>query len=85
MVFMVTQMPSISEKTVLHLSTRGLACSEGGYTPLALPWRHHCLVACLYSRFQVPILWENAAYPSLKPLASWVKDLVLRINFIAVS
>jgi len=31
---------------------------------------------------QVPTLWENAAYPSLKPLASWVKDLVLRINFI---
>eukprot|EP00794_Sanderia_malayensis_P006345 gene6346-7072_t len=30
----------------------------------------------------VPTLWENAAYPSLKPLASWVKDLVLRINFI---
>eukprot|EP00112_Aurelia_sp_Birch-Aquarium-sp1_P012490 Seg2627.4 transcript_id=Seg2627.4/GoldUCD/mRNA.D3Y31 product="Dynein heavy chain 6 axonemal" protein_id=Seg2627.4/GoldUCD/D3Y31 len=31
---------------------------------------------------EVPKLWENAAYPSLKPLASWVKDLVLRINFI---
>ena len=30
-------------------------------------------------------MWENAAYPSLKPLASWVKDLVLRINFIEVS
>lgn len=29
-------------------------------------------------------MWENAAYPSLKPLASWVKDLVLRINFIEV-
>ncbi|XP_075260085.1 dynein axonemal heavy chain 6-like isoform X4 [Convolutriloba macropyga] len=31
---------------------------------------------------QVPKQWENAAYPSLKPLASWVKDLVLRIDFI---
>ena len=34
---------------------------------------------------QVPTMWENAAYPSLKPLASWVKDLVLRINFIEVT
>ena len=30
----------------------------------------------------VPQLWANAAYPSLKPLGSWVKDLVLRIAFI---
>ena len=33
---------------------------------------------------QVPSLWAGAAYPSLKPLSSWVKDLVLRINFIEV-
>ncbi|XP_065911794.1 dynein axonemal heavy chain 6-like [Dysidea avara] len=31
---------------------------------------------------QVPQMWANAAYPSLKPLASWVKDLVLRLHFI---
>ncbi|XP_033099985.1 dynein heavy chain 6, axonemal-like [Anneissia japonica] len=31
---------------------------------------------------QVPTLWSNAAYPSLKPLASWVKDLELRCGFI---
>ncbi|CAL1541921.1 unnamed protein product [Lymnaea stagnalis] len=31
---------------------------------------------------QVPGLWANAAYPSLKPLGSWVKDLVLRCAFI---
>jgi dynein heavy chain len=31
---------------------------------------------------QVPELWANAAYPSLKPLSSWVKDLVLRLHFI---
>ena len=30
-------------------------------------------------------MWANAAYPSLKPLASWVKDLVLRIDFIEVN
>ncbi|XP_038058161.1 dynein heavy chain 6, axonemal-like isoform X2 [Patiria miniata] len=31
---------------------------------------------------QVPEMWSNAAYPSLKPLASWVKDLQLRVSFI---
>uniref|UniRef100_A0A8C3J240 Dynein axonemal heavy chain 6 n=1 Tax=Chrysemys picta bellii TaxID=8478 RepID=A0A8C3J240_CHRPI len=31
---------------------------------------------------QVPTLWANAAYPSLKPLGGWVKDLVLRTTFV---
>lgn len=31
---------------------------------------------------QVPALWNNKAYPSLKPLASWVIDLVARMEFI---
>eukprot|EP00116_Pleurobrachia_bachei_P000174 sb/3460436/ len=31
---------------------------------------------------QVPEEWANAAYPSLKPLGSWVKDLELRLQFI---
>ncbi|XP_061490002.1 dynein axonemal heavy chain 6 isoform X2 [Rhineura floridana] len=31
---------------------------------------------------QVPALWANAAYPSLKPLGGWVKDLVLRTAFL---
>ncbi|CAK8691447.1 unnamed protein product [Clavelina lepadiformis] len=38
----------------------------------------------MYTSFinnQVPTMWENAAYPSLKPLGSWVKDLVLRCHF----
>lgn len=30
-------------------------------------------------------MWSNAAYPSLKPLGSWVKDLLLRCMFIEVS
>jgi len=40
---------------------------------------------CVYNSFinnQVPDMWANAAYPSLKPLAGWVKDLVLRTCFI---
>jgi dynein heavy chain, axonemal len=31
---------------------------------------------------QVPELWAKAAYPSLKPLASWVKDLHRRVQFM---
>uniref|UniRef100_A0A8D0GTF0 Dynein axonemal heavy chain 6 n=1 Tax=Sphenodon punctatus TaxID=8508 RepID=A0A8D0GTF0_SPHPU len=31
---------------------------------------------------QVPTLWSNAAYPSLKPLGGWVKDLLLRTSFV---
>ncbi|XP_053553128.1 LOW QUALITY PROTEIN: dynein axonemal heavy chain 6-like, partial [Bombina bombina] len=30
----------------------------------------------------VPTLWADAAYPSLKPLGSWVKDFMLRTAFI---
>ncbi|XP_029367943.1 dynein heavy chain 6, axonemal [Echeneis naucrates] len=39
----------------------------------------------IYTSFlnnQVPNYWANAAYPSLKSLASWVRDLVLRTSFI---
>ncbi|KAM9845816.1 dynein axonemal heavy chain 6 [Aulostomus maculatus] len=31
---------------------------------------------------QVPTLWANAAYLSLKPLAAWVRDLSLRTSFV---
>lgn len=31
---------------------------------------------------QLPPVWGKAAYPSLKPLGSWVKDLYERITFI---
>ena len=31
---------------------------------------------------QVPSMWAKVAYPSLKPLASWVPDLLKRIEFI---
>merc|ERR1719478_1882010 len=33
-------------------------------------------------RGEVPQAWAKAAYPSLKPLASWHKDLQLRVAFI---
>ena len=31
--------------------------------------------------FQVPGMWTKCAYPSLKPLGSWVKDFHRRITF----
>ena len=31
---------------------------------------------------KVPPNWESAAYPSLKPLGSWIKDLVDRVEFM---
>jgi dynein heavy chain len=32
---------------------------------------------------QVPKSWEVVAYPSFKPLASWIKDLNERVAFMA--
>jgi len=32
---------------------------------------------------KVPANWSDAGYPCLKPLASWMKDLVKRIEFIS--
>ena len=40
-------------KNRLSLSDGRLACSDGGYSPLALPWRHpwlNCLLELLYTR-----------------------------------
>jgi len=31
---------------------------------------------------QVPVLWSKVAYPSLKPLSSWIKDLHERVGFM---
>ena len=31
---------------------------------------------------QVPKLWDKLAYPSLKPLASWIADLADRVAFM---
>eukprot|EP00698_Gefionella_okellyi_P007648 TRINITY_DN186_c0_g2_i1.p1 TRINITY_DN186_c0_g2~~TRINITY_DN186_c0_g2_i1.p1 ORF type:complete len:2597 (+),score=793.21 TRINITY_DN186_c0_g2_i1:164-7954(+) len=31
---------------------------------------------------RVPENWSNAAYPSLKPLGSWINDLIARVKFI---
>jgi len=33
---------------------------------------------------KVPSGWEKFAYVSMKPLASWINDLVERINFFKI-
>jgi dynein heavy chain len=32
---------------------------------------------------KIPPQWEKVAYPSLKPLSSWVQDLIHRVEFIS--
>jgi dynein heavy chain len=32
---------------------------------------------------QVPTLWSKVAYPSLKPLSGWIKDLLVRVDFFS--
>jgi len=39
------------------------------------------MATALFSN-QVPTMWSKVAYPSLKPLAAWVDDLVERISFL---
>lgn len=39
----------------------------------------------LYNAFLIqktPKMWEEKAYPCLKPLASWFKDLTKRVKFM---
>ena len=43
-----------------------------------------CDMTLCAHNLKVPIMWATAAYPSLKPLSSWVKDLTFRLHFIEV-
>lgn len=39
----------------------------------------------MYNSFltnKVPMNWQKVAYPSLKPLSSWIKDFLERVTFI---
>jgi hypothetical protein len=41
-----------------------------------------CVCVCCWVLVQVPEAWAAKAYPSLKPLPSWVADLLERLVFI---
>lgn len=41
-----------------------------------------CLDSALIPVLQVPEAWSQVGYPSLKPLAAWIKDYVARIAFM---
>ncbi len=34
---------------------------------------------CVFDN-KVPEIWHKVSYPSLKPLGSWINDLVLRLK-----
>lgn len=50
-----------------------------GEVPLSLELEAVC--NSLFSN-QVPEVWHKRAYPSLKPLASWVLDFLERLRFM---
>lgn len=38
--------------------------------------------SCVLPSLQVPEVWAQLGYPSLKPLAAWIKDYAARIAFM---
>ena len=50
-----------------------------GEVPLSLELEAVC--TSLFNN-QVPEVWHKRAYPSLKPLASWVLDFLERLRFM---
>jgi len=63
----------------IHRSLRELLKALKGLVVMSAPLER--MTASIYTN-KVPDMWEAKAYPSLKPLASWVNDLVARINFL---
>uniref|UniRef100_A0A2K6FZX0 Dynein axonemal heavy chain 6 n=1 Tax=Propithecus coquereli TaxID=379532 RepID=A0A2K6FZX0_PROCO len=64
---------------LIHISLRTLDKAIAGFVVMSEEMEK------VYNSFlnnQVPSLWSNTAYPSLKPLGSWVKDLILRTAFV---
>jgi len=40
-------------------------------------------MAAKFNDDRVPPMWENVGYPSLKPLSTWMPDLILRVEFMS--
>ena len=51
-------------------------------TPLPLLYSKASLFSDIFLNNKVPLQWEKVAYPSLKPLSSWINDLISRIEFM---
>eukprot|EP00331_Platyophrya_macrostoma_P018818 CAMPEP_0176474726 /NCGR_PEP_ID=MMETSP0127-20121128/43194_1 /TAXON_ID=938130 /ORGANISM="Platyophrya macrostoma, Strain WH" /LENGTH=757 /DNA_ID=CAMNT_0017870209 /DNA_START=1 /DNA_END=2274 /DNA_ORIENTATION=+ len=64
---------------VVKSSMRNLSKAIDGFVVMSVE-----LESVFNSMFDnlVPEIWAKAAYPSLKPLGSWVNDLIERLNFI---
>lgn len=65
--------------TVVRQSLINVGKAIKGEVPLSLELEEVC--ASLF-RNSVPDIWHKRAYPSLKPLASWVVDFLERLSFM---
>jgi len=65
---------------ILHTSTRDVQLALKGL--VVMSGELDAMGTSLFVE-QTPALWEAKAYPSLKPLTSWVLDLVDRLSFMS--
>ena len=64
---------------IIKKSLKDLQNAINGYVVMSMQLER------VYTAFldkKVPALWADNAYPSLKPLTSWIKDLVQRLEFM---
>ena len=71
---------TISTYQVMHISLRDLQRALKGLVVLSAELEAMGN-ACFDQR--VPSTWTSAAYPSLKPLGPWFKDLMQRLTFVS--
>jgi len=65
---------------VIHDSLSNLLKALKGLVVMSS--QYEAMLQSIHSN-QVPSMWEAKAYPSLKPLASWVTDLIQRCEFLS--
>jgi len=64
---------------IIKKSLKDLQSALKGYVVMSMQLER---VYTAFLEKKVPELWADHAYPSLKPLTSWVKDLVQRLEFV---